>query len=72
MMEHRIFIDTMETVVSWEKVLTMHTEVTKAMQACEAFHKENGIILSHISHIYAHGACMYFILICPMNIGEEV
>ncbi|MCB0502309.1 MAG: FAD-binding oxidoreductase [Bacteroidetes bacterium] len=72
MMEHRIFIDTMETVVSWDKVMTMHAAVTKALQACEAFHKEKGIIMSHISHIYTHGACMYFILICPMNVGQEV
>lgn len=72
MMEHRIFIDTMETVVTWDKVTTMHASVTKAMQNCEAFHQEKGIIMSHISHIYTHGACMYFILICPMNIGEEV
>jgi alkyldihydroxyacetonephosphate synthase len=72
MMEHRIFIDTMETVVSWDKVKSMHENVTRKMQNCGAFHQEKGIIMSHISHIYSHGACMYFILICPMNIGEEV
>ena len=72
MMEHRIFIDTMETVVSWDKVMSMHANITKKMQACEAFHEEKGIIMSHISHIYTHGACMYFILICPMNVGTEV
>ncbi len=72
MMEHRIFIDTMETVVSWDKVMTMHETVTAALQNCEAFHKEKGIVMSHISHIYFHGACMYFIILCPMNVGQEV
>ncbi|MCP4123263.1 MAG: FAD-binding oxidoreductase [Bacteroidetes bacterium] len=72
MMEHRIFVDTMETVVPWEKVLPMHEAVNANLRNCEAFHKDKGIIMSHISHIYAHGACMYFILICPMNKGSEV
>jgi alkyldihydroxyacetonephosphate synthase len=72
MMEHRVFIDTMETVVAWDKVKPMHENVTQKMQQCAAFHGEKGIIMSHISHIYTHGACMYFILICPMNVGKEV
>lgn len=72
MMEHRIFVDTMETVVPWNKVMSMHEAATTNLRNCEAFHKEKGIIMSHISHIYAHGACMYFILICPMNKGKEV
>ena len=72
MMEHRIFVDTMETVVPWDKVNSMHTAMTVSLRACKEFHGEKGIIMSHISHVYTHGACMYFILICPMNVGEEV
>lgn len=72
MMEHRIFIDTMETVVPWDKVMSLHDNVTAGLRECEEFHKEKGIIMGHISHIYRHGACLYFILICPMNTGSEV
>jgi alkyldihydroxyacetonephosphate synthase len=72
MMEHRIFIDTMETVVPWDKVMHMHQSVTDALRGCDEFHRESGIVMGHISHIYVHGACMYFILICPMNAGAEV
>ena len=72
MMEHRIFVDTMETVVPWDKVMSMHDAVSKDLEQCDEFYNGKGIIMGHISHIYPHGACMYFILICPMNKGHEV
>lgn len=72
MMEHRVFIDTMETVVPWHRVMDMHRAVTANLGQCPEFHGEKGIVMGHISHIYPHGACMYFILICPMDRGSEV
>lgn len=72
MMEHRVFVDTMETAIPWDKVMPLHTAVNDALDNCKAFHGEKGIVMSHISHIYPHGACMYFILIAPMNVGTEV
>lgn len=72
MMQHRIFVDTMETAVPWDKVMDMHRAMTEKLRHCDAFGREKGILMGHISHMYTHGACMYFILICPMQVGREV
>lgn len=72
MVEHRIFIDTMETFVPWDKVQDMHTNMEKALRKSEDFGKDKGFILSHISHIYPQGACMYFILITHQKEGNEL
>ena len=72
MLEHRIFIDTMETYVPWEDVPKLHKNLTKALSTAKAFHKEKGFFLAHLSHIYTSGACMYFTLVTKMNAGQEI
>jgi hypothetical protein len=53
MMEHRIFVDTMETYVPWENVKEMHAILGKELAKSKAFNKEKG---------YFFGA--YFARIC--------
>lgn len=72
MVEHGIFIDTMETYVPWNKVQDMHTNMEKVLRKSDYFGREKGFILSHISHIYPQGACMYFILITYQQKGKEL
>jgi alkyldihydroxyacetonephosphate synthase len=72
MMEHRIFVDTMETYVPWENVKEMHAILGKELAKSKAFNKEKGYFLAHISHVYASGACMYFTLFTPMQINREI
>ncbi|HMV13814.1 MAG TPA: FAD-binding oxidoreductase [Chitinophagales bacterium] len=72
LVEHAIYIDTMETLVRWKDVQKMHQALTKELNKCAAFHKNKGIFLAHISHVYPNAACMYFTLITPMLKGREI
>lgn len=70
--EHRILIDTMETLVHWKDIRKLHKDLTDKLNQSEAFGKEKGIFLAHISHIYPNAACMYFTLLTPMKKGNEI
>ncbi len=72
LVEHGIFIDTMETAVPWDKVNDMHAAINKALKKSVAFNKEKGVILTHISHIYPSAACMYFILLTPQKKNNRI
>lgn len=72
LVEHSIYIDTMETLVHWKDVNKLHQALSKELNKSVAFNKNKGIFLAHISHIYANGACMYFTLITPMLKGREI
>jgi alkyldihydroxyacetonephosphate synthase len=72
MMEHRIFIDTMETLVPWKDVHTMHRKLRLALRRSAAFNKQKGIYMAHISHVYPNACCLYITLITPMHAGREV
>ena len=72
LVEHSIYIDTMETLVNWKDIPKLHQTLTKELNKCAAFNKNKGIFLAHISHIYPNAACMYFTLITPMLKDREV
>jgi alkyldihydroxyacetonephosphate synthase len=72
LVEHRIFIDTYETITPWEQVVPLHDALVMELNRNEAFGKEKGIFMAHISHIYPQGACMYFTIITRMQAGREL
>ena len=72
LVEHGIFIDTMETAVPWDRVNDVHAAVTKVLKKSVAFNKDKGVILAHISHIYPSAACMYFILLTPQKKSNRI
>jgi len=58
MLDYGIFIDTLETGVTWDNLHRLHTEV-------RAFVKQRPgtICMTHASHFYAQGTNLYFIFI---------
>jgi alkyldihydroxyacetonephosphate synthase len=72
LIEHRIFIDTYETIVPWDKVITLHQALHANLRKSSAFGKDKGIFLGHISHIYPVGACLYFTVLTRMHAGNEL
>nr|HPH88058.1 FAD-binding oxidoreductase [Chitinophagales bacterium] len=72
LVEHSIYIDTMETLVNWKDISKLHQALTRELNKSVAFNKNKGIFLAHISHIYPNAACMYFTLITPMLKGREI
>lgn len=71
LVEHRVYIDTMETMVHWKDVNKLHDDLGNKLANSEAFNKEKGMFLAHISHIYPNACCMYFTVITPMKKGAE-
>lgn len=72
LVEHGVFIDTYETIVPWDQVHKIHKNINQELKKCKAFHKDKGIFMTHISHIYGAGACLYFTAITRMNNGQEI
>ncbi len=67
LMEREIFVDTMETVVPWNKLNELRTTLLAKLQASDAFHRETGILLAHVSHVYTSCASIYFTVITARN-----
>jgi len=72
MIQHSIYVDTMETLVRWEDVSKLHAGLTEALSKSDDFNREKGILLTHISHIYPNAASMYFMLFTPMKKDREL
>lgn len=71
LVEHRIYIDTMETMIHWGNETKLHQKLSENLKKSDAFNQEKGMFLAHISHIYPNACCMYFTLITPMKKGDE-
>ena len=72
LMDHGVGVDTMETATSWSNVRALHRGVRTAIRTHTAQSGTHCAVLSHLSHSYSDGACLYFTLIFPMAIGAEV
>ena len=67
MLERGIVVDTMETVLPWDKLEVMKQELKSRLEASEAYGKEKGVLLAHLSHIYASASSIYFTVITKMD-----
>ncbi|MFT3926753.1 MAG: FAD-binding oxidoreductase [Myxococcales bacterium] len=71
LLDHGFAIDTMETAFSWSKLEAGHDHVVHAMAEAARVHAGAGFSMGHISHSYADGACVYFIVLYPLA-AEDV
>jgi alkyldihydroxyacetonephosphate synthase len=66
LMDMGIMSDTLETAVTWEKLLKVwyaaHTYVNQRLKT---------VLMIHISHVYESGANLYFTFLSPMEKGNE-
>jgi alkyldihydroxyacetonephosphate synthase len=67
LLDHGFAIDTMETAFAWSKLEQGHTQVVEAMRAAAQAHAGGGFAMGHVSHSYADGACVYFIVLYPLD-----
>lgn len=70
LVEHRILIDTFETVGRWSDVPRIYAHVRSAL-AHSDFYAQGGFLLCHISHVYDSGACLYFTMLVRQRKGFE-
>jgi alkyldihydroxyacetonephosphate synthase len=67
LMERGIFVDTMETVFSWNEINPFKQKLLAELQKSKAFGYEKGILLAHLSHVYTSSSSIYFTVITAMD-----
>ena len=72
MVEHRILIDTFETVTYWNNLQNLYKSVNEALKTKSNFMQEGGHLFCHISHAYSTGASLYFTMLVPHQVGQEL
>ena len=66
LMDLGIMSDTLETVVTWEKLLKVWAAARTYVNK-----RPKTILMIHISHVYESGANLYFTFLSPMEKGNE-
>ncbi len=61
-----VLVDTLETAVRWNDLLTLRTAVARALGPHAPF------VACHISHIYPDGASLYFTYLAPQDAGDPL
>ncbi len=72
MLDRGVAIETMETAFEWGVLNKAHDEVLAAMQQTIDKNAGGGIAMGHVSHSYHDGACVYFIVIYPLDLSRGV
>lgn len=76
MLDRGLGVDTVETAVDWGRLLTLHDNVTTAMEdSLRRNHPRpgaKGIVMAHVSHSYRNGASLYFTFIFPRKLESPV
>lgn len=70
LIQHRVMIDTFETIAYWKNINTLYAAVKKSLSGSD-FYQKGGLLFCHMSHVYETGACLYFTMIAPMERGNE-
>ncbi len=66
LLDQGVAIDTLETAFEWSQLERGHRHVLAALEDAARVHAGGGFAMGHISHSYADGACVYFIVIYPV------
>ena len=69
LLEQNVMGDVSETAAPWSKLNHVHDAVYAAAQAAFAGLGRQGFIMSHLSHGYHTGACLYFTF--AFKVGEQ-
>ncbi|MCH8318707.1 MAG: FAD-binding oxidoreductase, partial [Bacteroidetes bacterium] len=72
LIEHRILIDTFETVTYWKDLLSLYHHVKNTLDKESDYFEKGGLLLCHISHIYKTGASLYFTMMAPQEKDNEL
>ncbi len=72
LLDQGVAVDTMETALSWHRLLPGHEEIVRALRASLLAHAGAGLAMAHLSHSYRDGACLYFTVIYPLDAAREL
>lgn len=72
LLEHRLLIDTFETVAHWDDAADLYRHVFRALDEESDYFEAGGLLFCHLSHVYETGTSLYFTLLAPQERGHEV
>jgi len=55
-LQRGLIVDTVEVAATWDKIVDLHRAVKERLQGLEGVF----LVTAHLSHVYRHGACLYF------------
>ncbi|MEZ0373167.1 MAG: FAD-binding oxidoreductase [Candidatus Sericytochromatia bacterium] len=75
LLEHGVGVETLETAISWSKLMGLYHAVKEALQQVidqQLGDGVRGFVMTHISHCYHDGASLYFTFAFPQLPGREL
>lgn len=72
LIQHRMLVDTFETVTYWKNLLPLYHHVSNSLKSGSRFFENGGLLLCHISHVYETGASLYFTMMTAQEKGNEI
>ncbi len=72
LLDHQILVETLETCVSYSRLLALYGAVSLAIRRAIEADGVRGLVLCHLSHAYTDGASLYFTFMVPQVEGDEM
>ncbi len=69
--EHGYALDTLETAVTWADIGNTLTAIEKALKTTLSDRELRGLVFSHLSHFYPHGASIYTTYMFPLSADAD-
>ncbi|MBN1413312.1 MAG: FAD-binding oxidoreductase [Spirochaetales bacterium] len=70
--KHGVLTDSAETATVWSNLVSLYNNARKAILDTMQKYAKPAWLGCHISHVYRHGASLYFLFGCKEKKGEEV
>jgi len=72
LLENGMLVDTMETVLPWNKIPEFKRGLLAELQKSSAFGFEKGVLMSHLSHVYQSSCSIYFTVITVQDVADTM
>lgn len=72
LMDYGLLVDTLETATEWHNVPRLHRSVIDVITGTLHSLRIRGVAFAHLSHMYATGSSIYYIIIASPKRGKEL
>ena len=68
----RVMVDTLETATTWSNLRPLYQAIRVALSQSMQQNGSPGVVMCHLSHLYASGSSLYFTFLAPQIEGSEL
>ena len=72
LLDRGVMAETLETAAPWSGLMPLYSAVADALRSALRERGTPGLVMCHISHLYADGASLYYTFIAPQQVGAEM